>query len=75
MVDIEPDSLVDEIVDFYIKSGDYNGLPLSKLAEKCGVEPQFLLGAVADLVRSDRVSLQSPRQAHPHVRMFDVPLD
>ena len=61
MVNVQPASLVDEIVDFYLNSGDYNGIPMLKLAEKFGVKPASLIGVIVDLVRSDRVSLPAPR--------------
>ena len=68
-------AIEEKVVSFYLNSGDYNGLPLSRLAAELGTEPRQLLGKVAHLVARDRISVVSPYQTNPHVKMFDAPVE
>ena len=63
------------VVSHYLTSGDYNGLPLSRLASDLGADRKRLLEVVVLLVRAGRVSLPSPYQTNPHVKLFDVPVE
>ena len=63
------------VVSHYLESGDYNGLPLSRLAEETGVTCNNLVGIVEELVRIGRLSIASPRQTNPFVKAFDAPVD
>ena len=64
-----------QVVSYYLSSGDYNGLPLSRLASNLGADPKRLLEVVIPLVRSGRISIPSPYQTNPHVKLFDVPVE
>ena len=60
-----------QVVTHYLTSGDYNGLPLSRLASDLEADIKSLLEVTVPLVRAGRISLPSPYQTNPHVRMFD----
>ena len=65
-----------QLISHYLGSGDYNGLPLSRLSlATLGVEPQSLLEVVVPLVKAGRISLPSPFQTNPHVKMFESSID
>ena len=59
-----------QVVSHYLASGDYNGLPLPSLASDLGTDQRTLLEVVVPLVETGRVSLPSPFQTNPHVKMF-----
>ena len=59
-----------QVVSHYLASGDYSGLPLPRLASDLGTDPEALLEVVVPLVKAGRVSLPSPFQTNPHVKMF-----
>ena len=63
------------VVSYYLESRDYNGLPLSRLAEDVGVHSNSLIEIVDRLVRIGRLSIASPRQTNPFVKAFDAPVD
>ena len=58
------------VVSHYLDSGDYNGLPLFRLASDLQTDPKTLLEVIVPLVKAGRVSLPSPYQTNPHVKMF-----
>ena len=72
-VDAKP--IESRIVSHYLTSGDYNGLPLSRLASDLGADPKTLLEVVVPLVKSGRVSLPWFRQTNPYVKLFDSPVE
>ena len=68
---IDEKTIESQVVSYYLTSGDYNGLPLSRLASELGADPKSLMEVVVPLVKAGRVSLPSPFQTNPHVKMFD----
>ncbi len=66
---IDEKTIESQIVSHYLASGDYNGLPLSRLASDLGAHPKRLREVVVPLVKAGRVSLPSPFQTNPHVKM------
>ena len=72
---IDEKTVESHVVSHYLTSGDYNGLPLSRLASDLGADRRRLLEVVVPLVRAGRVSLPSPYQTNPHVKLFDVPVE
>ena len=67
---IDEKTIEGRVVSHYIASGDYNGLPLHRLAGDLGADPKSLVEVVVPLVKSGRVSLPSPFQTNPHVKAF-----
>ena len=67
---IDEKTIESRIVSHYLASGDYNGLPLTRLSSDLGADPMTLLEVVVPLVKAGRVSLPSPYQTNPHVKMF-----
>ena len=59
---------------YYLDSGDYNGISLSQLAARLGVKVVRLRKTVIDLAKAEMISIVSPRQSNPFVKMFDVPI-
>ena len=74
-MDLNAKTIEKRVVSFYLESGDYNGMPLSRLAEEMGVRSSSLFEIVDRLVRIGRLSIASPRQTNPFVKAFDAPLD
>ena len=72
---IDEKTVESHVVSHYLTSGDYNGLPLSRLASDLGADRRRLLEVVVPLVRAGRVSLAWPYQTNPHVKLFDVPVE
>ena len=64
-----------QVVSHYLASGDYNGLPLPRLASNLGADPKSLVEVVVPLVKSGRVSLPWFRQTNPYVKLFDSPVE
>ena len=67
---IDEKTIESQVISHYLRSGDYNGLPLSRLASDLGADPKRLLEVVVPLVKACRVSLPAPFQTNPHVKMF-----
>lgn len=56
---------IKEVFDFFVNSRDYNGIPVSTLAENMEVEYNDVLPILRELVEEDIVSLQS--SINPHI--------
>jgi hypothetical protein len=54
-----------EIFHFFVKSRDYNGIPVLTLAENLGIEYNQVLPILKELVEEDVVSIQS--SINPHI--------
>ena len=63
------------VVSRYHESSDYNGINLSRLASQLRVQPEALVDAIVKLVGLGRVSVVSPNQTNPFIKMFDVPVE
>lgn len=56
---------IKEIFDFFIKSSDFNGIPLSTLTAKLGIEYDSLLPLIKELILENIVSIQG--DINPHI--------
>ena len=72
---IDEKTIESQIVSHYLTSGDYNGLPFSRLASDLGADKKSLQEVVVPLVRAGRISLPSPYQTNPHVKLFHSPVE
>ena len=72
---IDEKTIESQIVSHYLTSGDYNGLPLSRLASDLGADKKSLQEVVVPLVRAGRISLPSPYQTNPLVKFFHSPVE
>ena len=63
------------VISNYLNSQDYNGLPIAVLAKDLGVDWTSLIEKVEQLVRTDQISIASPNQTNPFIKMFDVPVE
>ena len=64
-----------QVVTHYLTSGDYNGLPISRLADDLGADMKSLQEVVVPLVRAGRISLPWLYQTNPHVKLFHSPVE
>lgn len=55
---------IEKILDFYVKSNDFNGISLSKLAGELNMEYLELLPIINDLIEEDWVSIQDGENPH-----------
>ena len=67
---IDAKTIESQVVSHYLSSGDYNGLPLSRLASNLEADPKDLVEVIVPMVKTGRVSLPSPFQTNPHVKLF-----
>jgi len=74
-MDIAATDIEKLVVRYYLNSRDYNGISLVQLAAKLGVEFEQLRQTAVDLVKAGRVSIVSPRQSNPFIKMLDVPIE
>jgi len=58
-----------EIYNFFIKSRDFNGIPLTTLASNLNIEYKSLLPIVKELILEDNVSIQNGE--NPHIIRFN----
>lgn len=64
--------MLERIVQFYIESGDFNGMPLSRLLEESGHDPDELREKVATLVREGSISINfGDRHPNAHIKAFE----
>ena len=63
------------VVRHYIDSGDYNGLSLDRIANELAEDLDRVLGTVTDLAVEGRISIVSPYQTNPHIKMLDIDID
>lgn len=57
--------LIDKIFNFFIKSRDFNGIPLTRLAEETKTDYNTTVDIVKQLVTEDKASIQS--SINPHI--------
>ena len=57
--------IIDKIFDFFIKSRDFNGIPLTRLAEETKTNYNTTVDIVKQLVTGDKASIQS--SINPHI--------
>ena len=65
----------DLVVDYYLRSRDFNGISLRQLESESDAEIEDLTRIIVDLVRRDRISVVSPRQSNPFIKMLDVSVE
>ena len=65
----------DSVVNYYLRSPDFNGINLLQLESEFGVDVEKITQIVIDLVRRGRISVVSPRQSNPFIKMIDVPVE
>ncbi len=63
-----------QVISYYLNSGGYNGLPLSKLAESLEVDTEDVLELVIQMVKTGRLFIPSPYQTNPFIKAFDAPI-
>jgi hypothetical protein len=61
--------ILQSIIDFYINSGDFNGMPLSRLIEEFDCEWPNLRRNLASLVKKNKISLTFPNFGNPHIKI------
>ena len=64
-----------QVVHYYLNSGDFNGISLLQLANGLGVEVSNLVDTVVELTQAEQISVVSPRQSNPFIKMLDVPIE
>ena len=72
---IDDRTVESRVVSHYLTSGDYNGLPISRLANDLGADIKSLQDVIVPLVRAGRISLPGLYQTNPHVKLFDSPVE
>lgn len=64
-----PNEVLGKVVAFFTTSRDFNGIPLRELIRTVDVPRDDVVAAVADLVRSERVTLAfASRSENPHIK-------
>ena len=64
-----------QVVDHYLNSSDYNGLPLSDFAESLAVDTDDVLLLAIQMVKAGRIFIPSPHQTNPFIKAFDAPVE
>lgn len=54
-----------KVYDFFIKSNDFNGIPLRNISNDLGIEYQYSINLIKDLVADDIITIQS--STNPHI--------
>lgn len=68
MDEISPETILNEVTNFYLNSSDFNGIPTNTLAENLGVDWQVLLVPLIELIRSDLVGvIYADASQNPHI--------
>ena len=63
------------IVSYYLNSRDYNGLSLSTLIRDIETNSNNIYEIVIELVKTGKISVASPHQSNPFIKMFDAPIE
>ncbi len=64
-------ALLKEITQFYLESNDFNGIPISQLADKFNVPPNKLIYKLITLIRKELISVVfGDIHPNPHIRAF-----
>ncbi len=59
------DLVLDTVYEFFCKSNDFNGIPLTSLAKKTNLDYLEVVSLIQNLVRAGKVSIQS--DINPHI--------
>jgi hypothetical protein len=70
--DIEK-KIISEITDYYIQSGDFNGLPASHLIKSLAIDADVLQDIILRLVKEGKIEVST--YINPHIRAFDCPIE
>lgn len=63
--------ILNEITDFYVKSRDFNGIPLTVLIERLSLSWPQLRQRLTQLIESEKVSLAfASVHPNPHIKAF-----
>ena len=54
-----------KIYDFFVKSSDFNGIPLRQISDDFGIDYEKSINLIKDLVKNDIVTIQS--STNPHI--------
>lgn len=72
---IDKQIIESQVVAHYLHSSDYNGLPLSDLAECLEVDAYDVLNLAIQMVKDDRIFVPSPYQTNPFIKAFDATVE
>ena len=72
---LDKQTIESRVVDYYLNSRDYNGLPVPKLAKSLGVVIEDVLDLAVQMVKAGRIFIPSPYQTNPFIKVFDAPVD
>lgn len=65
------DDIIEIITDFYLNSGDFNGLPVRSILSDFEIDESELKNILASLIRNDKISLNfGDIHPNPHVKAF-----
>jgi hypothetical protein len=68
------DAIKNRIYDFFIKSNDFNGIPLRQISDEFDVEYEDSIDLIKELVKDESVSIQS--STNPHIiRIQHYPIE
>lgn len=62
------DKILDLVFDFFVASSDFNGIPLRRIPEELAIEYKVSIDLIKELVKEDKVSIQS--STNPHIIGF-----
>lgn len=63
--------LVDHVIQHYLESGDFNGIPYSSLVEKIGLKEEQVVGMLAELIDDDQIEIMyEDIHPNPHIKAF-----
>ncbi len=74
-MDVTGAEIEKRVVQYYLHSRDFNGITLSQLSAELGVELDQLRERAVEQVKAGRISIVSPHQSNPFIKMFDVPTE
>jgi hypothetical protein len=65
-------ALIDQITEFYLNSGDFNGIPLLSLLGSKADDNDVIEAQIIDLINGGQISLAfGDRHPNPHVKAFE----
>ena len=65
------DNILERITEFYLESGDFNGLPVRNIVQVFRLEESQLKSILTALIREDKISLAfGDIQPNPHIKAF-----
>ena len=63
------DLIVDRVIEFYLKSHDFNGIPLTNLLKNIKDSKSNLNNALIDLIKGGIITLNYT--VNPHIKQFN----